>query len=258
MEGNFSESKAGELLAGMQIGPVYRLKVTEIQNHPGLEIFPTIEVIDRLYPPPGLALRFPIPIELTAEELDLAARGSFVTRVIYVEDPHTALPIAQRADGEQRWVEAPQGEDPLVIADIRGRAIAILRIGSRVPDAETQAGFIHCAPEAVIYDPADVCPQDPAMEEVHATVMPREPQPNAGKAAKSQAEIAVTMKVEAAPRPKLAPVADTQTAWIQNSHVNSNAEVAKKPSRNESAAKAAPVVHKPRVSRANVSLSLER
>jgi hypothetical protein len=258
MEGNFSESQPGELLAGMQIGPVYRLKVTEIQNHPGLEIFPTVEVIDRLYPPPGLALRFPIPIELTAEELDLAARGSFVTRVIYVEDPHTALPIAERADGEQRWVEAPQGEDPLVIADIRGRAVAILRIGSRVPDAESQAGFINCAPEAVIYDPADVCPQDPAMEEVHAIVLPREPQPTVTKAATLQAESAIPMKIEAAPKPRLTPVADTQAVSIQNSHVESSAKFATKANQNAPTAKVIPVVHKPRVSRANVSLSLER
>jgi hypothetical protein len=217
MEGNFSDSQPGELLAGMQIGPVYRLKVTEIENHPGLEIFPTVEVIDRLFPPPGLALRFPIPIELTAEELDLAARGSFVTRVIYVEDPHNALPIAQRADGEQPWVEAPQGEDPLVIADIRGRAVAILRIGSRVPDAASQAGFVDGAPEAVIYDPADVCPPGPVMEEVHAIVLPREPQSKTKFIAKTQADRGVNMKIEAAP-----------------------------------------VVHKPRVSRADVSLSLER
>ena len=97
------------------------------------EIFPTVELIDRLYPPPGLALRFPIPIELTQDELELAARGAFVTRVIYVEDPQQALPVAQRRDSEQPWIEAPPGEDPLVTADRFGRPVAILRIGGRVP-----------------------------------------------------------------------------------------------------------------------------
>ena len=86
----------------MQIGPVYRLQVTDIPNNPGVEIFPTVEVIDRLYPPPGLALRFPIPIELTQDELEMAARGTFVTRVIYVEDPSIALPVRQRRTASSR------------------------------------------------------------------------------------------------------------------------------------------------------------
>src|SRR4051812_16372584 len=58
-------SQANEALVGMQIGYVYRLQVTSIPNNDGVDIYPTIEVIDRLYPPPGLALRFPIPIDLT-------------------------------------------------------------------------------------------------------------------------------------------------------------------------------------------------
>ena len=157
-EDSFGDAQAGDMLVGMQIGPVYRLRVTQIPNNPGLEIFPTIEVIDRLYPPPGLALRYPIPIELTRDELELAARGSFVTRVIYVEDPQQALPIAQRADGEQPWIEAPPGEDPLVVADDRGRPVAILRMGGRVPNAaKTQADFGQLTPPFVVFDPADVC-----------------------------------------------------------------------------------------------------
>ncbi len=93
-------TQSSEVLVGMQIGPVYRLQVTSIPNNEGVEIYPTVEVIDRLYPPPGLALRFPIPIELTQDELELAASGAFVTRVIYVEDPQHAL--AGRSACERR------------------------------------------------------------------------------------------------------------------------------------------------------------
>ena len=62
-------------MVGLTIGPVYRFRVTEIPGQPGLEIFPTVELIDRLYPPPGQALRFPVPIELTQDELLMAAEG---------------------------------------------------------------------------------------------------------------------------------------------------------------------------------------
>jgi hypothetical protein len=157
-EGGFAVSMYGDTLVGMQVGPVYRLQVSDIPNHPGLEVYPTVEVVDRLYPPPGLARRFPIPIELTQDELELAARGSFVTRVIYVEDPHTALPVMQPAAGEQPWIEAPPGEDPLVTADERGRAVAILRIGSRVPSAEEQAAACTEPPPFVQYDIEEAMP----------------------------------------------------------------------------------------------------
>jgi hypothetical protein len=157
-EQGFTDSAYGDALIGMLVGPVYRLQVSDIPNNPELEVFTTIEVIDRLYPPPGLALRFPIPIELTQDELELAARGSFVTRVIYVEDPHTALPVVQPANGEQPWIEAAPGEDPLVAADERGRAVAILRIGSRVPSADEQAAACASPPPFVQYEAAEAFP----------------------------------------------------------------------------------------------------
>jgi hypothetical protein len=149
-EGGFGMPQADSLLAGMQIGGVYRFRMTEFGSEPGQEVFPTVEVIDRLYPPAGLALRYPIPVELTAEELELAARGNFVTRVIYLEDPNQSLPTSQK-DGEQPWAEAPQGADPLVVADELGRPVAILRIGGRVPTAN-DPGCGASAPPIIQYD----------------------------------------------------------------------------------------------------------
>jgi hypothetical protein len=148
------DSQANEALVGMQIGYVYRLHVTNIPNNEGVEIFPTVELVDRLYPPPGLALRFPIPIDLTQDELELAAGGAFVTRVIYVEDPQHALPMARHAKGEQPWTEAPAGEDPLVTADRNGRPVAILRIGSRDTRQGGPSDAAFAAPPVVVFDPA--------------------------------------------------------------------------------------------------------
>src|SRR5262245_31887974 len=45
-DGHFNASQPGDALVGMQIGAVYRLQVANIPNHPGTEIFPTIEIID--------------------------------------------------------------------------------------------------------------------------------------------------------------------------------------------------------------------
>jgi hypothetical protein len=119
------------LVLGMLIAPVYRLRVTEIPHHPGQEVFPTVEVIDRLYPPAGEETRFPIVVEIAPEELEMALEGLFVTRVIYLEDPQDALPHAQQAPAG--WYEAAPGDDPLKLADQLGRPVAILRMGGRVP-----------------------------------------------------------------------------------------------------------------------------
>jgi hypothetical protein len=164
MERGFSNADSNDILVGMQIGPVYRLQVSDIPNANGLELYPTIEVIDRTYPPPCVALRYPIPIELTQEELKLAANGAFVTRVIYVEDPHQALPVAREVCDEQPWLEAPTGEDPLVTADRLGRPVAILRIGGRVSGAMDSASGGQCPPEFIVLPRPDPCPDSTTTE----------------------------------------------------------------------------------------------
>ena len=158
----FAEGRIGKLLVGIPVGPVYRFKVTEISGHPGLELFPTIELVDRLYPPPGKQLHFPVPIELTREELLLAAEGRFITRVIYLEDPRLAPAIARDGE-EQPWFETRPGDDPLVTADHLGRPMAILRLGGRVPENnQPNAAFLYGAPPALVYDqPVEIQRQEP-------------------------------------------------------------------------------------------------
>lgn len=144
--GEFSDPLAGSTKLGLLIGSVYRLRITNIPLNEGLEVYPTIEVIDRLYPPMGQEFRFPIPIQLTQEELEMALDGKFVTRVIYLEEPHAALPERELPD-QQSYFEAREGENPLEVADALGRPMAILRLGGRLPDAEgPDAAFLFGSP----------------------------------------------------------------------------------------------------------------
>jgi len=128
----FSDAEPAPFRVALQVGHVYRLRVVGIPLAPGEEVFPTVELIDRLYPPKGFEARFPVPVELTREDLELALEGNFITRVIYVEDPDRALPVNSEP-GRPQWFEAPPGHDPLQLADNMGRPIAILRMGGRVP-----------------------------------------------------------------------------------------------------------------------------
>ncbi len=151
--GSFGDPRRDVMTAGMLIGAVYRLRVTNIPNAAGVEVYPTVEVIDRLYPPIGQEFRFPIPINLAPEELEMAAAGKFVTRVIYVEDPDNATPVA-RKDNEQAYFEVQAGDNPLDVADSLGRPVAILRIGGRVPDADgPDELFLYGCPPLVMWNP---------------------------------------------------------------------------------------------------------
>ena len=130
--GGFMLTNASKVTVGMQIGPVYRLKVTNIPESPGKELYPSIEVLNRLYPPEGLENDFPIQVVLGKDDLKQALAGNLVTKVIYLENPETALPHRHRED-QQPFIDVGGGEDPLRAAEKMGRPMAILRIGSRVP-----------------------------------------------------------------------------------------------------------------------------
>jgi len=136
VDGRFAQPINTPFRVGMLIAPVYRLRVTNIPLHEGAEVFPTIEVIDRLYPPAGQAPRFPIPIELTQGDLELALEGHYVTRVVYLEDPEHVLPTGPPCK-EQNWFDAGPGSNPVEVADRLGRLMAIVRLGGRVPDGRT-------------------------------------------------------------------------------------------------------------------------
>jgi hypothetical protein len=160
-QGFFEEPTPAPLRAGLLVGHVYRLKVTNIPLREGQELFPSIEMINRLYPPADAEARFPIPIELTRQEMEMALRGQFVIRVIYLENPRTALP-QQEDPAEQRYFDVGPGQDPLEVADGLGRPMAILRIGSRVPELDQLSGrfLFQCPPWVRYPETMDEAPAD--------------------------------------------------------------------------------------------------
>jgi hypothetical protein len=176
----FLPAESNVAAAGMLIGQVYRVRVGNIAGMAGAEVFPSIEVIDRLCPPPGQATRFPIPVELTQEDLELAANGKYVTRVVYVEDPRNPLPVRDLPD-QQRVYEARPHEDPLHMADEIGRPVAIVRLGSRTPDIDPTSGrFMFECPSLLLYQrPAAEAPRDTGLE------LPLEAPPVMGNASRN-------------------------------------------------------------------------
>lgn len=126
-------------LVAVNAGHVYRLRISNIPEFPGVQLYPTVELLDRLHPPAGTEDQYPIPVLLTADDIRMASRGELVTRVIYLEQPQ----LAQVLDPLRR--EIPQRVLPtknaLKEADRMGRPMAIIRIGGRQPTAGSPMSF---------------------------------------------------------------------------------------------------------------------
>lgn len=120
---------------GMNVGYSYRIRISGMPEFPGAELYPTIEILDRLHPPQGQLEQFPIPIELTADEIEIVLQDRMVTKVVYLEQPDLAAPIQQEA--RIRVEDLSPTTNLLQAADERGRPMAIVRIGGRIPDPTT-------------------------------------------------------------------------------------------------------------------------
>jgi hypothetical protein len=130
--GQFTDNLAESRIA-VVVGYPYRLRITGIPFEEDAALYPTLEVIDRIHPPAEREHRFPIPIELDEDDLAEAIKGEMVMKVIYLEDNEIADPV-DTAGRPQRVLDVRPGQDALRTADRLGRPVAILRIGSRVPN----------------------------------------------------------------------------------------------------------------------------
>jgi hypothetical protein len=132
-----ADAKAGFTAPQLQVparynfmqGRIYRLKVTDIANRAGLELYPTLEVYPGNAKVDGYLSHNAVPIEFSDEDFDQVQAGNFVTKVIYLPDPQFQdLAIA----GVETLVSTrlDPGVDPVQEANRRGAILAVVRIGS--------------------------------------------------------------------------------------------------------------------------------
>ncbi|MEL7337133.1 MAG: hypothetical protein AAFN70_13125, partial [Planctomycetota bacterium] len=111
-------------------GGLYRLKLTNIENRPGVELYPTVELAIA-NPHTGAYLAHnSIPIQFDAEDFDQVVSGNFVTKVIYLPDPEFQGPALAGIETIVSTRLDP-GVDPIVEADNRGSILAIVRLGDK-------------------------------------------------------------------------------------------------------------------------------
>jgi uncharacterized repeat protein (TIGR01451 family) len=130
----------GIVTVGLKVGVAYRLRLSNLPERPGAELFPVIEVVGHLHRPAGIDPgKYPIRVVFTQDDLDdVADRGRLVTQVVYLEDPEQALPISLPKDRIPVVSLSPL-EEPLKVAAALGRVVAVVRMGGRRPTPEEAA-----------------------------------------------------------------------------------------------------------------------
>jgi len=126
---------------------IYRLKLSNIPNRPGVELYPTLEVGPATPRTEAFLTHNAIPAQFTEEDFDQVQSGNFVTKVIYLPDAEfQELALA----GVETLVSTrlDPGLDPIVEADRRGTILAIIRVGNMDLEVPQPAGVAGGAPMA--------------------------------------------------------------------------------------------------------------
>lgn len=145
---------------GFRPGYLYRLALTDLPNHPGETLYPVLEVTGSLVPRNSFKyMDFPVPLFITRGDIDKAIAGNMVTKVIYLEDPTKAAPVASRPDEPIEFSENSE-EAARKAARENGRPVATLSFGNRKPTDEQLAAF---AIENTIFAPGDTKLAAPAV-----------------------------------------------------------------------------------------------
>jgi hypothetical protein len=124
----WSPLRAGPLRVGLVVGQPYRLRVGGIPGREGDELFPSIRVLAKLATPAGMAWRFPVEVVIDRDDLDTAATGGHVRRVVYA-----SCESEQPDPVPAGWFDVKPGDDALDVASTLGDPVAEVVLGNRLP-----------------------------------------------------------------------------------------------------------------------------
>jgi uncharacterized repeat protein (TIGR01451 family) len=127
--------------------------LSHIPGHPGVSIFPTLEVIGSLKLTPHLnAATYPAPVVLTDADIASVLAGNLVSKVVYLENPDTAMPTTTPPELPFE-LALPPGGNFLGEARDRGRPLLIVRMGGRLLVSEGE--LAHSSVPGTILHPGE-------------------------------------------------------------------------------------------------------
>lgn len=126
----WSPLRPGPLRVGLVIGQPYRLRVGGIPGREGEELFPSIRVLAKLATPAGMSWRFPVEVVIDRDDLETAATGAHVRRVVYA-----SCESEQPDPVPAGWFDVKPGDDAIEVAATLGDPVAEVVLGNRLPAA---------------------------------------------------------------------------------------------------------------------------
>jgi hypothetical protein len=108
---------------------IYRLKLGNIEGRPGLEVYPTLEVVPGNLKTAAFLAHSAVPLEFTKEDFDQIGEGNYVVKVIYLPDPANQ---EQATTGIDQIISTrlEPGANPITEALRRGSILLVVRMGN--------------------------------------------------------------------------------------------------------------------------------
>jgi hypothetical protein len=110
-------------------GAIYRLKLGNIEGRPGLEVYPTLEVVPANPRTESFLAHSSVPLEFTGEDFKQIAEGNYVIKVIYLPHPQYQE-LAGTGTEEILSTRLEPGANPITEALRRGDILLIIRMGN--------------------------------------------------------------------------------------------------------------------------------
>lgn len=108
---------------------IYRLRLSNIEGRPGLEVYPTMEVVPSNPKTEAFLSHSSVPVEFTTEDFKQIADGNYVVKVIYLPDPQYQ-DVAGTGTDEILSTRLEPGADPIQEALRRGSILLVIRMGN--------------------------------------------------------------------------------------------------------------------------------
>ncbi len=147
---------------------IYRLKLSDIPNHPSLVLYPTLEVVPAKVKTATFLSHSAVPVNFTEEDFEQVAAGNFVVKVIYLPDPQFQ-DLAATGPDEVVSSRLEPGVDPIIEAQRRGCILLVVRLGNidleaaNTPAMDAPNPFCPPGAAAAAAPPAQMAPGLPPM-----------------------------------------------------------------------------------------------
>lgn len=108
---------------------INRLKLTNIPGRPGVELYPTLEVVPSNNRTATFLQHSSVPLVFTQEDFDQVLAGNFLVKVVYLPNPQFQ-DLAINGPNEIVSSRLEPGADPIAEALQRGSILLIVRMGN--------------------------------------------------------------------------------------------------------------------------------